>query len=527
MLDENSELASIVKNPAALEEKKITSDALAATELFIGLVSPLGAELKHLTRLLTQEFKKLDCEVVEIKLSKLLHGFDEYQSLPLSPEEVRIEEHMKAGNGFRERLKRNDAMAMLAIAAVAEERQKLTGSPQEPHQRCIYLFSSLKREEEIDFLREVYGSAFVVLAAYAPKGRRAEMLAEAIADSHNDSNIDDYMGTAHNLLLTDEAERDDFGQAVRKAFPKADVFLNVADERKLEPGVRRFAEIIFSHPYHTPTKDEDGMFHAQAAALRSSSMGRQVGAVIANSAGSIIAIGTNEAPKFGGGLYWCDDPNDYRDFRLKEDSNDKIKQSILNELMDKLRIAGFIHPDKDQPLDELVSDVRKVIKNVAVMDLIEFYRPVHGEMAALMEAASRGVAVKDCTLYCTAFPCHECTRHIIAAGIKRVVYIEPYPKSRADELHRHEIAVDTPHMVDKVAFEPFVGIAPRWYIKFFAMLTRKDKNGNIIDWASDKREQRIRKVFTEWLSYIDNEQTAIDTLNDLTQTATPLSEERT
>ena len=34
------------------------------------------------------------------------------------------------------------------------------------------------------------------------------------------------------------------------------------------------------------------------------------------------------------------------------------------------------------------------------------------------------------------------TKHILAAGIKRVVYIEPYPKSRAKDLHQNEIEIE-------------------------------------------------------------------------------------
>jgi deoxycytidylate deaminase len=30
-----------------------------------------------------------------------------------------------------------------------------------------------------------------------------------------------------------------------------------------------------------------------------------------------------------------------------------------------------------------------------------------------------------------SFPCHMCARHIIATGLREVVYIEPYPKSVA------------------------------------------------------------------------------------------------
>lgn len=56
---------------------------------------------------------------------------------------------------------------------------------------------------------------------------------------------------------------------------------------------------------------------------------------------------------------------------------------------------------------------------------------MHAEMFAITDAARRGLSVRDATLYCTTFPCHMCARHIIASGIRKVVYIEPYPKSMA------------------------------------------------------------------------------------------------
>ena len=106
------------------------------------------------------------------------------------------------------------------------------------------------------------------------------------------------------------------------------------------------------------------------------------------------------------------------------------------------------------------------------MDITEFGRNVHAEMAALLDAARRGVSIEGLTLYCTTFPCHDCAKHIIAAGVERVVYIEPYPKSKAKELFKEDIIVDPMNNEEacsrKVRFEPFVGIAPRQYMRLFA-----------------------------------------------------------
>jgi deoxycytidylate deaminase len=44
-------------------------------------------------------------------------------------------------------------------------------------------------------------------------------------------------------------------------------------------------------------------------------------------------------------------------------------------------------------------------------------------MSALLDADRRGVAVQGATLHTTTFPCHNCARHIVGAGIDRVVFI--------------------------------------------------------------------------------------------------------
>ena len=103
----------------------------------------------------------------------------------------------------------------------------------------------------------------------------------------------------------------------------------------------------------------------------------------------------------------------------------------------------------------------------------------------------------------TSFPCHFCARHIVSAGVYEVQFIEPYPKSLALELHEDAIETDPrewspPERVSmreehlsknddpkteqpgKVLFHPFVGIAPRIYIKAFEETRElKDKNTGI------------------------------------------------
>ena len=51
----------------------------------------------------------------------------------------------------------------------------------------------------------------------------------------------------------------------------------------------------------------------------------------------------------------------------------------------------------------------------------------HAEQNAILQAAKLGISIDGATLYCTHQPCSMCTRIIINAGIKRVVYEQGYP----------------------------------------------------------------------------------------------------
>jgi dCMP deaminase len=46
---------------------------------------------------------------------------------------------------------------------------------------------------------------------------------------------------------------------------------------------------------------------------------------------------------------------------------------------------------------------------------------VHAEPNAILNSTQ---SLKNCTLYVTLFPCHECAKLIIQSGIKEVVYME-------------------------------------------------------------------------------------------------------
>ncbi|WP_139862343.1 deaminase [Bradyrhizobium ivorense] len=132
------------------------------------------------------------------------------------------------------------------------------------------------------------------------------------------------------------------------------------------------------------------------------------------------------------------------------------------------------------------------------MDLIEFGRDIHAEMSAITDAARNGVPVTGATLYSTTFPCHLCAKHIVAAGIRRVVSIEPYPKSYAEELHSDSIEVDGDGKGPRVSFQRFLGISPFRYRELFEKGKRKYSTGEAQRWNRGVRKPMIDVIYPSY-----------------------------
>ena len=58
-------------------------------------------------------------------------------------------------------------------------------------------------------------------------------------------------------------------------------------------------------------------------------------------------------------------------------------------------------------------------------------RTIHAELNALLQCAIVGTSSNCTTCYVTHFPCYECTKALIQAGISRMVFAEEYGNTRA------------------------------------------------------------------------------------------------
>jgi dCMP deaminase len=61
-------------------------------------------------------------------------------------------------------------------------------------------------------------------------------------------------------------------------------------------------------------------------------------------------------------------------------------------------------------------------------------RATHAEANAVVQGALHGVSLQDATAYCTHQPCINCSKLLISAGIRKVIYRGHYPDEVATKL---------------------------------------------------------------------------------------------
>ncbi|HEY4280558.1 MAG TPA: anti-phage dCTP deaminase [Conexibacter sp.] len=484
------------------------------TELVIGLVAAIGTDLDAVAQAFDRELKAYAYSTESLRLSEFLPALSWPNSriLPRAPYDVRVWAAMDAGDDLRRDWERGDALALLAISAIERSRfdeAKKFGKEIDPTlgpptiDRRAWILRSLKTPEEVSTMRDIYGPRFFLVGVHMNEDQRIRSLRAQIRDSRPNDAEAEWDHAPSQLIDRDWKEERSRGQNVSDTFSQSDFFVTANDNKKVRADIRRILRLIFGDPYVTPSRDEYAMFLAAGGARRSAEPGRQVGAAIVNIEGSVLSLGTNEVPRGGGGAYWEGDPDDRREFTLTKETNrlhqERITERIL-AIVEKrfdsaatevgLRTTATNARFKQRLLDELPS---AVMKEGRVGELTEFGRATHAEMSALLDCSRRGVAVQGASLMTYTFPCHNCARHIVEAGISRVVFVEPYAKSLALELHDDAIELSgrngSGNATRPVSFTPFSGVAPRRYLQLFdarwrearGYPSRKDGDGRPIE----------------------------------------------
>lgn len=375
--------------------------------------------------------------------------------------------------------------------------------------RIAYIVNSLKHDGEIATLRKIYGSSFFQISVFESSSKRESTLVNNIGMKSED---------ARSLMARDEKESTKWGQKTSVAFPLGDYFVKFDDKEDIhiKNALNRFIGLVLGNPFTTPTFSESAIYMAFMSGLRSADLSRQVGAVIARDE-NILSTGTNDIPKFGGGIYYPKyresdglvyDEEDGRDYIRGEDCNQVYREKLVKNIFDNIKIDLSGYLSEDIPNDKKVLDkINLSISESELKDITEFGRMVHAEMDAILNCSRSNNSTTGSTLYVTTFPCHNCAKHIISAGIKEVIFVEPYPKSKALKFHDDSITLDK-NESEKLRFKPFVGVGPRNFINLFSMtlglgseMFRKKESGVNVDWDGKTAKLRIRPMHSSYKNY--------------------------
>lgn len=470
-------------NETSIIEYEVYTDS----EIVIGLVAAVGTELSQIIEIIKNKLRGYRYATKEIKISRDIMSEYSERNIENLDEYNRITEYMSIGNKLRE-----ISEGYLGIAT-ANYIYKIRQN-NEPKMRTAYIIRSLKNEEEVNVLRSIYGNGFYLIGIYTEETRRIENLVDRQIDENN----------AIALVKRDENEDFGHGQHTRDTFQMADFFVDCnSNLDKTKSSIHRIIDLIFNTPFITPTFSEYAMFMAYCSSLRSADLSRQIGAAICIE-NEVIATGVNDCPKYNGGLYWhyyneqthkYGDDSKGRDYKRGEDPNKKEFAQIANEVLSVL----------EQPAN---AENLSLLRKTRLGALTEYGRVVHAEMEALAMCARNNISCRGADIYVTTFPCHNCAKHIIASGIHNVIYIEPYPKSKAFEFYSDAISRGKANK--KVAFVPFFGVGPRRFIQMFAMKygtlnekIRKKGDGKIVSFVSAEANIRDQMLPS---SYLEREQ---------------------
>lgn len=425
-------------------------------DLLFATVRPIGVPDARFYEHLEARLRFFGYHPSRIKLSGLLEEIataegrlDEFAH-PDERAKILIEE----GNRVCEDAENAAAIAKLGVERIAEAR-----GGDEPN---AFIIDSLKRGEEVDLLREIYGESLMVFGLQAKSKVRERALAERYRLERASMSADDLERKVSELIEQDlsQAEQNEYGQNVLLTFPMADVFIDTGGRTGHQ--VRRVVDLLFRNPQRpAATMAELAMSAADRVSATSPELGRRVGAVIVKE-NSIVSVGANVHPETTRIPAVDASVLDIHDivgdiFRLLLADGAILSEDATNQLQ----------RDRDSYVNRLLQNQ---LKKAKVRSLTEFQTTVHAEMNALMASLKLGIRLDGAHVFVTTFPCHNCAKHLVTLGLD-VIYLEAYPRSRAEAMYGPYV---------RRHFKPFTGVAPRRFSPlFYVPEDRKAADGGI------------------------------------------------
>ena len=324
---------------------------------------------------------------------------------------------------------------------------------------CGIVIDSLRNSLEAMFLRERY-TAFYLIAVNDSDNRELnlqESIMKKMPKTEDDEQLLDIVLDKVNRLSCIEVNSSDHSKGkfaspdIENVIAEAEIHIsNTYREIKNKPSGKEYAfasmaeqwmkySSLILHPgLITPSAEERCMVVAHTAKLNSSCLSRQVGAVITNQYHSIRTIGWNEVPygQVPCGLKELDKLGNencegcshiFSDFESAPHSHyhgksfvEKVSDDYpdLSKVVQSDELKGLPYPYCFKTLHNRYEGEKNQV----------FTRSLHAEENAILQMAKYGgEPLMNGVIYVTASPCELCSKKLYQIGVRKIVYIDPYP----------------------------------------------------------------------------------------------------
>jgi deoxycytidylate deaminase len=295
----------------------------------------------------------------------------------------------------------------------------------------LLVIDSIRNKAEIEHFRNNYDS-FFLLAIDAVSEARWQRVQDNYGPNKGQFIIDDMRDKGENEPSN--------GQQTELCVLESDIIINhdtqLTKRREWDEffhHIVRYLDLMHKPGSIGPTYKELFMHQAYGISLKSACSKRQVGAVIVDdhaeekephkTTSYMIASGCNNVPD---GEENCSEQSGDPAFCYKDNQ--------LNEYLSKVHYCPKCGRNIKSSVSYLIKYIKcpkcgsKIMTDFIPGKSLDVCRAVHAEEAAIIQAGRLGSsALEGTTLYTTTFPCLLCAKSIIDAGIKKVVYREPYP----------------------------------------------------------------------------------------------------
>lgn len=317
------------------------------------------------------------------------------------------------------------------------------------------LIDSIRNSSEALYLKERY-AGFYLVAVHDENSLdhlKVKVIDQYKGKGYKDHIIDLFYKSLQNLNQ-EESKQDDFEKGLfaspdtNRVIERSELHIQ---NRWGDPGTEekdsskmymaeqwiRYAALIQHPGLVTPTTDERCMAVAFTAKLNSGCLSRQVGAAITNKDGSVRSIGWNEVPhgQISCSLRTIDGiegaiPHpecSYSAFELRGVSKYKDGKSFMEKIKEDFGDDLISAPTKLNGLP--FSYCFKALHNRYEGEKNQvFTRSLHAEENAIIQMSKYGgEALQDGIIYVTASPCELCSKKLYQIGVRKIVYIDPYP----------------------------------------------------------------------------------------------------